>query len=266
MEGRAAEHATGFWLPLLPRLSSTFPDWGVWKGLGGALAGTGDVDAVGSRAAWPAVSRLYEGWSLERGASAAITCHHVPGVVHLLALFRDLPWIAELDVCDEFYWRGSVLFTAKQLAPLMTQDPRGFRYLRPGARGLLLLLMNGVRRGGGSDDRALRDNGIERLLREDPLGVTEAAGLLGGGQTSALRLSAAVRKGRWRRRSSLLLEGRALLRSIADPRRTGARLRFRLTASRSCPVLVTVREHRAVPQDSEAWLERVGLSHRVIRA
>jgi hypothetical protein len=251
---------------LLARLSASIPGWAVWKGVEGAFDGSGDVDAVGTGATWPAVTRMYEGWALDRGASAVIMCHHVPGVVHLLALFPERRWIAELDVCDEFYWRGSVLFTAAGLSSLTVCDPRGFRRLRPGASGLLLLLMNGVLRGGGSDVAAIREKNIERLLRQDPLGVSQAAGLLGGGRKSALKLSEAVREGRWRRRSSLLLEARSLLRSGLEPSRTAARIGFRLSASRRCPVLVMVREHRAMPEHVDEWLEDVDSSHRVIRA
>jgi hypothetical protein len=249
---------------VLSQLSTSFPDFGVWKGMESALTGAGDVDAIGERASWPEISRIFEVWTIEHGASAVVSCDHVPGVVHLLGMFPG--WIAELDVCDEFYWRGSLLVTADQLAPLMLQDPSRLRYLRPGAAGLLLLLLNGVRRGGGADTRAIREKGVERLLRDDPIGVKEAAGLLGPAGRSALALTEAIGEGKWRRRASLTLEARALLRSVLQPRRSTARLLFRVTSARHCPVLVAVRNRRSIPSNPEAWLEHVDESHRVIRA
>jgi len=172
----------------------------------------------------------------------------------------------ELDLCDECYWRGSVLLTASVVMPLMVEDPRGFHVLRAGAQGLFLLLLNGVQRGGRPDIQAIRDKGLIDLLGSDPDGVLGAARTLGLAQNDAIRLVEAVLNSEWRRALALRLEARAFIRALLSPRPLASRLAFRARAFRKCPVIRATREGRRTPDDIDWWLQAASDSHSVVWA
>jgi hypothetical protein len=229
------------------------------------LKGSGDIDSLAPTSSWLGISDVFEEWAFSNGFTGVASCRHVPGVLLLMAISPDEPALSELDVCDECYWRGSRLFTAAQVAPLIVQDPRGFRCLRPGAQGLFVLLLNGVRRGGKQDVLAIEDKQVRELVESDPEGARSAARTLGFAQGAAMRLAGALRDREWDRGAALWLEAQALTRALMGPRRLVARIGFRIGAFRTCPVVEATKGSWNTPRDLEGWLNVVADTHPVVR-
>jgi hypothetical protein len=258
--------STSIWLPLLRTLTQTSPDWGVLKNADRALAGIGDVDSLAPEKDWARLERCHREWSSSNGATTAIACTHTSGVLILLAIAPGEGTLLELDLISTCYFRGSILLSAEQMRPLMRQDPRGFRRLRPGAEGVILLLQNGIRRGARADVAALARLRVRDLLREDPEGVAAAARVVGAPEV--LRAASAVREDEWATASVLLFEARAFGRSVFMQRgHLAKRILWRTRQQRRvCPVHRVLRDGRRVPSDLEGWLRAVegeGPSHRV---
>lgn len=247
------------WLPLLRELTASVPEWGVWKNADSALAGTGDVDSAAPPRCWPAIRAAFAEWASAQGLGPVVACPHVPEGLFLLALDRERGRVLELDVAGSQPLRGHALFHAGQLGPLMTIDPLGFRRLRPGAEGLLLLLLSGLRHRGRQNADGIASRGIAALLERDPEGVREAAQLLGSARRPVLRLADAVRAGGWSRTAALAVEARCALLS---PPSLAARARYRLLRTR-CPVNAVIRGGRRLPADVDAWLDEVRAGHEV---
>ena len=254
------------WLPLVRQLTELVPGWVIWKNAEAAFAGSGDVDSAASSTDWPEISQTFQGWASDNDFGPVIECRHPPRTMFLVAV-REQHDLVELDVLGRKYFRGGTLFTAEGLVPLSRNDPRGFRVLRPGAQGLILLLGNGVRWGGRPNPDGLRRRRIAELLSEDREGVDLAARRFGLPVSLVRRIAAAVSRGRWDRGSLLLLEAWALLKAVGDPLTLLRRAKFRLFSKRRCPVLRAVfYENRQLPADIEGWLTEVRKSHVVRNA
>lgn len=253
-------------LALLQRLTTECPRWAIWKGVERALDGEGDIDSLAPVDDWSAITDVFSDWALSNGHTAVTSCRHVPGVLLLMAISPTQSLLSELDVCSECYWRGSPLIEAERISSLTIDDRRGFKMMRPGAQGMFLLLLNGVQRGGRPDERAILGKDLVNLMRSDPDGVAAAASTLGLGRTSALDLVEASLRGTWNRRAAVLLEFRALCRSVFPPRHLTSRLRFRLGPFRTCPIVAATKQGRRTPRDIERWLAWVSRSHVVARA
>jgi hypothetical protein len=249
------------WLGLLQRLTEISPCWGVWKNADSALAGKGDIDSVSPRRDREALLREFRGWAVENRFAPIFTCAHLPGSVLAVAL-RDRSELVELQLCEQAMFRGSTLFEAADLVRLMSMDKRGFRRLRPGAEGLLLLLHNGMRHGGRPAYRSLHDKGIIRLLQSDRTGVEAATYLFGAARESAYRLATAVLRGGWDRPSAIAVEVWAASRSLGNPRLLALRAVYQLTGGRYCPMLPILRRGRKLEGDVDEWLSRAKSSHR----
>jgi len=255
---------SAFWLPLLRRLTDVCPAWGIWKNADAALAGSGDMDSAAPVAAWDSIVSELRRWAKENALGPVAECRHVDGVLFLLALDRENSGFVELDVNARKYFRGWTLFHAEDLAPLMEIDARGFRRLRPGAEGVMLLLGNGTRWGGRPNSEGLRRKRIAEVLRQDPAGI-EATGacLFGPARHALMRAAEHVARGEWDRRSMLAVEAWALARAIAEPGVVAGRLRSR-PVKKSCPVLRTIfTDNRRMPADFDSWLEHVRAAHPV---
>jgi hypothetical protein len=169
-----------------------------------------------------------------------------------------------LDLCADCYWRGAPLFSAEQVAPLMATDRRGFRYLRPGAEGVLLLLLNGIRRGGAADREAIENQLVRELIESDSEGVRAAATVLRVAQDECLTLVDSLRHGTWKRTSALRLELGAIARAVASPRNLASRAVFRAHAFRGCEIIRATRTGRNRPHNLASWLQQVSETHRVV--
>jgi hypothetical protein len=248
---------------LVRQLTELVSGWVIWKNAEAAFAGSGDVDSAASSSDWPEISRTFERWSSDNEFGPVIECRHPPRTMFLVAV-RERHDLVELDVLGRKYFRGGTLFTAEGLVPLSRNDPRGFRVLRPGAQGLILLLGNGVRWGGRPNPDGLRRRRIAELLSEDREGVDLAARRFGLPVSLVRRIAAAVSRGGWDRGSLLLLEAWALLRALGDPLTLLRRAKFRLLSKKRCPVLRAIfYDDRQLPADVEGWLANVRKTHVV---
>jgi hypothetical protein len=252
------------WLPLLQRLTDASPDWGIWKNADVALAGSGDMDSAAPVGDWGLIVTEFRRWARENGIGPVTVCRHVQGVLFILALDKKTSSFVELDVNAKKYFRGWTMFRSEHLAPLMEIDGRGFRRLRPGAEGIMLLLGNGTRWGGRPNVDGLRRKRIREMLLRDLAGMRLTAScLFGRAQHALIRAAEHVARGSWDRRSMLAVEAWALTQALIEPQVVSARLRSRPIKQR-CPVLRTIFiDDRRVPAALDSWLERVREVHPV---
>ncbi|MBF6606414.1 MAG: hypothetical protein IVW53_12605 [Chloroflexi bacterium] len=246
------------------RLTTTSPRWLVWKNAESAFTGTGDIDAAAAASDWPTIEAEFCRWAMGHGVGPVVTCRHIPGGLNLIAVAPGHATFLEMGVKARRLWRGSTLFVLDDLMPMATLDPRGFRRLRPGAEGLFKLLLNGMRRDGHPNERALHEKNVRELLGVDPEGVRSAAGLFGPAAGAVIALARASAQGTWDRRAALAIEGWAVLRAFREPDVLAARVRFRVRGRHGCPVVEAILEGgRHIPGDLEAWLRRVAVDHVV---
>jgi len=254
------------WLPLVQRLTEASPRWTIWKNADAAFAGSGDIDSAAPLGDWELILREFRRWAAEHGLGPVIDCRHPPKTMFLLAVDPAGSDLLELDVSGRKYFRGGTLFRAEDLAPLTSLDERGFRCLRPGAQGLILLVTNGLRWGGRPDPGGLRKRRIPELLASDRAGVMQAARCFGFPERDVAKAVERLLSGDWDRRSMLAVEARALIRALLDPGMLARRARFRLASKRSCPVLrIVFYGDRRVPGHQGDWLREVERTHAVYR-
>ena len=146
----------------------------------------------------------------------------------------------------------------------MRLDPRGFRRLRPGAEGVLLLLAEGVRRGGRPPSTVAAE-GIAGLLREDPEGAEQAAAALGPRGRHVLAAARALADGRWNRPELVSLELKSAAR-LLFPRELARCFARDARGLRPCDLMKALEAERLVPGDRDRWLAEVGRSHAVYRS
>ena len=260
---RRAEDRAHLWLPLLARLTELSPLASVRGNIESGLAGTGDIDLVAPADDWDRIEASFAGWAEEHGLGPVVACRHVFDGLILIAVGRSGSVFFELEVRGSRYFRGAKLFGAADLLPATEMDPRGFRALRAGAEGLLMLVLNGLGRVGRPWPRKLEAKGVPETLRADPAGVREGARLFGWAEPAVLRGAAAVVEGGWDRRAMLSVEAWALLRAARDPRVLVRRARFRARGQR-CLVARTITDQgRSIAGDQKEWLRAVAEGHRV---
>jgi len=253
------------WMPLLKRLTEVEPTWAVWKNVDSALTRDGDIDSMAAPSSWPAIERETRSWAAAHGIGPVIVCTHIPGGLNLVVPDADSAYLFEVGVKERKLWRGSALFTYGQLLPLVEMDPRGFRRVAPGAEGVLKLLLNGTRHGGARDDAGIRDKSVVELLRADPEGARRAVDAVGGAAAPAMRRAVdAAAAGGWARGAMAIVEARALLRTLAEPRMTLRRARFLASGKNPCPVVhALLGNARIIPGNREQWLADVAATHAV---
>jgi hypothetical protein len=252
------------WPPLLRRLTALSPDWAVWKNADRAIAGFGDIDSVSPRKDREALLNEFARWAGRSGLGPMFVCQHLPGSVLAVAV-RDRRELVELQLCERAVFRGSTLFTAPDLRSLTIMDPRGFRRLRPGSEGLLLLFHNGMKSGGRPALDGEKAKRLLELMRQDPEGVEEGLDLFGPVRKQARRLASRAVGGGWDRGSALTVEVWAGLRGFRDPRLLAARAinRYQWKNRRYCSLLPVLRRGRRLTGDVDAWLEATSRRHSV---
>ncbi len=256
---------TAIWLPLLQRLTQASPGWLVWKNAESAFTGTGDIDAAASVQDWPSIEDEIRRWAEEQDVGPVIVCHHIPGGLNVVAVARRLPTFLEVGVKARRIWRGSTLFVHADLLPMAVIDPRGFRRLRPGAEGLFKLLLNGTRRDGRPNEDGLREKHVRELLRSDPDGYVQAAGLFGPARHAVVVGARRAAANGWDRRAMVAVQTWMMLRALLEPGVLFSRLRFRLHGRHACPVVEAILDGgRRIPGgDADAWLAKVAVDHLV---
>lgn len=182
----------------------------------------------------------------------------------ILALDPSSSSFVELDVNAKKYFRGWTMFRSESLSPLMEIDQRGFRRLRPGAEGVMLLLGNGTKWGGRPNPAGLQRKRIPETLLRDPEGVkATAATLFGSAGDALIRAAEKAAIGEWDQRKMLEVEAWAIANAAIEPRVVLGRL-WAKRIKRMCPVLRTIfTDNRRKPVDLESWLNQVRKAHPV---
>jgi hypothetical protein len=248
------------WLPLLRTLTELSPSWAVWKNADRAIAVSGDIDSVSAPADRDTLLHAFSHWASLHAMSPVFVCRHLPGSVLGVAV-RDRRELIELQLCERAMFRGSTLFTVRELSPLMVMDDRGFRRLRPGSEGLLLLFHNGMGRAGRPSLAGEKAKRSLELMRADPGGVHAATAVFGSAEEHARRVAEAALEGRWERGSALRVETWAMARALTEPRLLASRVIYRATGGRYCALLPLLRRGRKLHGDVDAWLERATRTH-----
>ena len=163
-------------LPLFRTLTELSPSSLVWKNADTALAGIGDVDWMAPQITWASIIAQVRRWAAEAGLGPVIVCNHVPEGMFVIALDGYNEFF-QLDVRSNASFRGATVFSAEDLVDMASMDPRGFRRLRPGAEGLLKLVLKGLAWGGRPRVAKLQSEGVLPLIVQDAVGVRDAAAL-----------------------------------------------------------------------------------------
>jgi hypothetical protein len=257
------EDRAALWVPLLRRLTEGSSLWAVRGNVEGGLGGEGDIDLVAPKEDWPVIEDHFRRWADEHGIGPVVSCRHVFEGLILIAVGAPGSVFFELEVRAARYFRGGTLFEASDLAPMTVINAHGFREVRPGAEGLLRLVLNGLGRAGRPWPRKLEAKQVPELVAGDPEGVRAAARLFGPARAAVTRAAYRVAGGGWDRRSMVVVEAWALLRAVTSPRLLLARTRWRATG-RPCVVQDAITNHgRHIPGDPERWLEAAAQDHPV---
>jgi hypothetical protein len=258
--------AASTWLPLLQRITARSSQAVVWKNADSGLGGLGDIDMVAPQKDWPVVIGEFMDWAARRDLGIVVICRHMTECMFLWAVDTALHSLWQLEVRSRMTFRGSTVFRPRDLTPLVTMDPRGFRRLRPGSEGLLKLVIKGLGAGARPRDELLRSEGVAGLLQSDPEGMRKAARLLGPARDSVIAGAESVAEHRWNRIAMLRVEAWCRIKALAEPGVAWGRARYHLVDRKRCPVLGANKGggKRLVP-GSEPWFEAVAWSHPVLR-
>ena len=251
------------WLDLLRRLTAASPSWLVWKNVESALGGEGDIDSAAAPEDWDALEEHFVSWARDLDLLPVALCRHIPGGRNLIAAPVGTATFLELSIKHDKAFRGSTLFVLEDLLAMSEMDERGFRKLRPGAEGLLKLVLNGSKWFGRPDVEGLRSKRVRELLESDPEGVVVASRVFGRADGAARTLARAVVDGGWDRRAMGTIEANAVAKGLRHPTVMARRAWFRLTTQRRCPVVYAIGHGRVVTEPREAWLADVGRSHEL---
>ena len=233
--------------------------WGVWKNADAAIAGHGDIDSISPRDDRDFIVDEFRRWATTHRMEPIFTCSHLPGSYLAVAVRgREL---VELQLIEQAMFRGSTLFEAHDLAPMMTMDPRGFRRLRPGAEALFVLFHNALRWGGRPLPDGLQRKPLVEMMRGDLEGMQAGSRVFGSAGDAALTLATAVLEGGWDRSAALHVETWAGVRGLRNPGLWLSRARYKISGGRYCPMLPILRRGRRIDGDLDGWIERNRRSH-----
>ena len=253
---------SAMWLPLLRQLTEEVPEWSAWKGLDSGLHRLGDIDSLAPPARWSQIEAAFRTWAAWNGFAPMIVCRHIPQGPHLITLSSDSQYLIQLDVKERATFRGATLLDVPALLEMAIIGPEGVRSIRTGAEGVIRLLNNGTRRGGGQNAEGLKAKNVAGMLAEDPEGVAAMAARFGPARGALIEVADAVVRGEWNARAMLAVEAWAWAKALAEPTVALSRLRFNLGPEQTCPVIRLIRrDDRKVPDDRDAWLRGVAESH-----
>ena len=258
------EDCSSLLLPLFRSLTELAPSCVVWKNTDMALSGVGDVDCMAPQVIWSSIIAQVRLWASEAELGPVIVCNHVPDGMFVIAL-NGTDEFFQLDVRSRVSFRGSAVFRAEDLAHLAQMDRRGFRRLRPGAEGLLKLVLKGIAWGGRPRLEKLRSEGVVGLIDQDIVGVRQAAELFKPVSNALVSAAESFRDGRWDSRTMLALEVVCCLKALTHPQVALGRARSRARGAARCPVVeASIKGSRRLPADDyTSWLSRVSEFHPV---
>lgn len=236
----------------------------IWKNADTALAGVGDVDCIAPAAIWTSIVTQVREWATDVELGPVIVCNHWPDGMFVVALDGGNEFF-QLDVRSKVSFRASTVFEAEEVAEITVMDTRGFRRLRPGAEGLLKMVLKGLGWGGRPREGKLRSEGVLQLISQDEVGVRKGAALFGPAGPALVSAAESYRQGGWNRAAMFGVELGCGLRALRRPALALRRVRFRSFEARRCPVLdASINGSRRPPgQNVDAWLARVSELHQV---
>lgn len=256
-----AADRSDLWLPLLRDLTEHVPEWVVLKNSRAALRGIGDVDTFAPRSVYPDIERRFRTWAAGQGLQVVVVCHHNWRGPNFVAIRPDDPYLISLDVKVGRLLRASWLVKVRDVQELTVMDELGYRRLREGAEGTLKLVFNGMTRGGRRNEAGFRDKGIVEALAADPEGALIATRFVGAAAPALRHAIRIVSEGGWSRRDMLAVEAWCYARALLRPWIPVRQVYWRRVTVPSCPVAQLPR--RRLPDDREAWIDRVVATHPV---
>jgi hypothetical protein len=252
------------WLPFLNRLTSISPRSVVWKNASSALEGEGDLDVIAPPSDWDEIENEFRRWAHSANLHPVAACRHVAGSMFLLAADQERPAFFELDVKARGSFRGATVFRPSDLEALSEIDPRGFRQLRPGAEGVLKLILNGTTDDGSLNTHRVQRERVVELVRSDPVGAELAAHLFGRARAQVVELVDCCLRREWDRSRMLVFRARMRPRLVLEPAHLLRRLWSRIGPHRECRgIKPLIKEGRLVPGD-RARLQELVRAHRTV--
>lgn len=255
---------SGLLLPLFRALTELSTSSMVWKNADLALAGVGDVDWMAPQVVWPSIVAEVRRWADGAGLGPVIVCNHLPDGMFVIALNGHDEFF-QLDLRSRVSFRGATVFGAEDLVQMARMDPQGFRRLRPGAEGLLKLVLKGLTWGGRPRLGKLQSEGVLPLLEQDAAGVRDAAALFKPASTALISAAGSFSRGNWDQSAMLMVEVACSVKAMTQPGDALRRARFRAYGMKRCPVIqASVNGFRRPPaKDYTSWLGRVSECHQV---
>ncbi|MGH9890446.1 MAG: hypothetical protein ACREA0_00360 [bacterium] len=257
------------WTPILRRLSDV-PGFVVWKHLGSAFAGSGDVDAmVDNGHDLAAVTELLREEAFERGFSHLVTCEHMPGSrVHLLVGRSWWPRLKELDVKTAPSKGGCAWAPPGAVRSLAVKNESGIRAVPPSVEAVIDLVYWAVRPLRKPSGR-FKQEVIRAYLAEDPTLARSAIEQLvpPAARSAVHELATRIADGDWSGRPSRRAWAGFARTALLDPVFLSERLRFRarFLARRTCVALDAARRGRTALQlTPEQFVEAAGDEHTVV--
>lgn len=217
------------WLKLLRSLTVEVPNWLACTNLNSALSSHDVFDSAAAALSFPDVIRVFKAWAGRRDLEPVTERTHGFGRLSLATAIPGHTIPMELTVSDGRCWRGYPLVSFPDLIDMAEDDSRGIRKLRPGAQGVLTLLLDATTWTGGVAGDWVTAGHVRALLAADPAGVRQAAALFGVASPAVLQLATAVVAGGWDRRSALRVEAVTFARGLrsAAAGRSGAAVLLR---------------------------------------
>ncbi len=252
------------WLPLLQRLTVLSPRFVVWKNASAALDGHGDLDVIAPPSDWDAIESEFRRWAAAAELEPVAVCRHIPGSMFLLAADPKRPAFFELDIKARGTFRGTTIFRPSDLRRVSELDPRGFRRLRPGAEGVLKLIVNGTADDGALNPRRVQRERVVELLQSDPVGAEQAAQLFGRAGAQVLGLVDGFLRGEWDRSRLLIFRARMRFGLLLEPAHLLRRLWSRIGPVRECRgIKALIKEGHLVPGNRTS-LQHLIRTHRTV--
>ncbi len=202
-------------------------------------------------------------WATAAGFWPVVACRHVPDAMFVIALDGANEFF-QLTVRSRAIFRGATIFRADDFVSLTEVDPRGFRRPRPGAEGLLKLLIKGLDWGGRPRWQNLESEFVLELIGRDTNGVRDAAALFKPADLALVSATGTFRNGRWNRVAILAVELTCGLKALDQLSVGVRRARLRAYGRKRCPVIqASIGNGRRPPKDYSAGWSRVADSHEM---
>ena len=196
-------------------------------------------------------------WAATNELEPVAVCNHIPGGRNLIAAPERMTSFLELSIKHNKVFRGSMLFTLDELAPLTIIDPRGLPTRAPRSGGAAQARAERIALGRAAQPRGPAHQARRRAPRPGPRRRSSGRPPVRAGR----RRGARARRPRARRAAgtdgpcSRSRPGPCSRRPVS-PRPLARRAWFRAFSTQHCPIVkAIVGGGRRIPGDREAWFE-----------